>query len=123
MLGVEDQGQVERPYLVGRRLLAAKHVQEVRGSREIGPRRDETLTTGQAILIDNRQRNLREQSLGLANVRGGRVVMDVRVKVAQHADRSSERVHARRLLRQGLQQFAEGAGQLAMAGETLAEFV
>src|SRR5262249_11369845 len=79
VLGIENQGYVKRPSDVELRLRAAQEKQEVRARGQIGARDDFGVALAEAIKSGNRQRDLREQAFGLAQVGGVRVVADFRI--------------------------------------------
>ena len=106
MLGVEDQRHVERLHFLRRRLGVAEHVEEVRGLAEVLARGDGLQSLREAVVIGDGDGDLREQSLGLAEVGVVRVVGRVLVEVAERGDRGAESVERRRPLGQRAEEVA-----------------
>ena len=79
---------------------AAEHVQEVGRVRQVLPGRDRLQPLAEAVVVGDRDRDLGQQALGLAQVGVVRVVGRVLVEVGQHADGRAQGVQRRRPLGQ-----------------------
>ncbi len=68
VVGVEDERGVERVGVLGARLLAQEHPEEVRGVGELGVGRDELLAGPQPVVVRDQRGGLRDQPQRLAVV-------------------------------------------------------
>ena len=123
VLGVQDQDQVHRPDLVGRRLGPLHHVREVPGEALVDDRLDERPAVPQPVDRRDHRGDLRRQPDAGAVRAVGADVLGGRVVAAGDAHRAAQGRHRRHARRQALEEVADLRRERGVAAERVVEGV